>query len=246
MRDDDDEDEDDRPRRKKRRRDDDEDDDHPRRRKKRTPKKSSSTGLILGLVGGVALLLLVGGGIAALVMLRKPADQPAANNKPAGGGLVAPGGGGSAVPVVGRTGQTSWVNFRQTDGLYSVKVPMANVIMLPPFSELKPFGSDKLSMASAASFEVTCHMSVKVLSEASLSDHIKNEKPAGTVSGPKEQAITWLGRAVVEEYEPILKQFKRTFRDGNRLFEFSLAGATRKPTDEEKAMFFDSVVLDPR
>ncbi len=229
---DDDDDDDDRPRRKKRR-----DDDRPRRSKRAT-KPGSPLGLILGIVGGgVALLLLVAVGAGVFFAMRRP---PANANRPVvvGGITPAPG------PAVGGqvTGsRTVWVNYRQADGLYSVKIPTTQLIPGSDMSKLNPHGNEQISSMTSASQEVNCFVIVKVLSPDSLA----REQKAVQEVGPNKRQVNWLGRTVIEESDPngLFAGVTRRFLDGNRRFEFRLSGFPRKPTDEEYALFFDSVVI---
>jgi len=224
--------------------DEDDDDDYDRPRKKtRPPKYKSHSGLMISLFSVTALILLLGGlGIGLYFVLRQ---APGNAVRPGGGGGVAPklgGVGGVGGPVTGS--RTVWVNYRQAEGLYSVKIPTTTLIPGSDISKLRPFGNDQSSDMLSASQEVSCHARVLVMSPDSLA----REQKALQEVGPNKRQVNWLGRVAIEESDPNdpFAGVRRRFIDGNRLFEFKLSGFPRKPTDEERAIFFDSVVIGPR
>jgi hypothetical protein len=188
------------------------------------------------LGGGAVLLAVVGGVVGVIWGLSE--IQPTAK-KP-----VAAGGGGPV--VVGPNPPSVWVDFRQPDGLYSARVPSGfNPV---PYTELKPFGSDQVSTLLTLNGGLTCNIKVHVLSPENLAQRIKQEQEEAKrppFGGVVRQQVSWLGRMVTEETTPT-EQFgkvRRTFRDGNKVYEFELGAISQKLTDADKATFFDSVVL---
>ncbi len=232
----DDDDDDDRPRRKKRRADD-----RPVRRKRRASSKSTGSPLplILGLGGGAAFLALVGvvvGVIWGLAETRPTANRPVAAGPPP---TVRPPG-----DLPNTSPLTAWAAFRQPDGLYEVRLPTTPHYTPPSFTELKPFGGDQLSQLLAGSTEIHCVIRVRVLAADNLAAERNNLAEAARTKPTK----AWLGRTAVEEADPADRggRVRRVFLDGNKLYEFELAGHSRRPTAEELAVFFDHVVLNPR
>jgi hypothetical protein len=220
--------------------------------RRRTP-TSSPLGLILGLAGGSLLVILLAIGVTVFVVVKGLRDR--ANAARPNGGVVPVGGVGGMPVVAGpaaTTAQASWANYRHPEGWYSVKLPMSSPYMEPPpaMTKSQAFGADKKSTLIAHNGKVNCGIVVHQLSADSLARHQEMDRLLGAKMFAQDavrRQVNWGGRVAIEDFDPkdTSGKTRRTFLDGNRLFEFTVSGFLRPLADEDRAMFFDSVVFYP-
>ncbi len=222
---------------------DDDDDDQPGRKKRHTQQSGPPVGLIVGIVAGV--ILLVAGGIGAYFALRpknKPVEKETTQEQ------VVPGIPSKDLPAALGL-RPGWVEFRHPEGLFTVKAPAKPVQLSPPENG-SIFNMSNVAFFNKSGYvatgkELSASMDVLLFTEAGLeSDRRSDEKlgPTALAVDGTRTAVKWAGRDAVEDRKPSgMLSVRRRLYVGNRLYQFTITGATTgRPTQEELALFFDS------
>lgn len=165
---------------------------------------------------------------------------------------VQPGGGAPvAFGPAANTAPSGWMQYRQIDGLYSVKLPMSYPALDPgQMARMKPFGDDQLSTVIAHNGKVKCDIEVRQFSPTNLARHKELDRQLGPKTFAPDavrRQVNWGGRVAIEDFDPKDPhgRTRRTYFDGHRMFKFTVSGFLRPLADEDRATFFDSVVFDP-